>query len=61
MEPGSQSVSPSERSTNRAANIIGGIIALFTLIVPLAVIAHYSSESRPLSTSESVRPPARSR
>ena len=43
MEPGSLPANPSERSTSRAADFIGTIIALLTLIVPLAVIAYYSS------------------
>ncbi|MBW4691891.1 MAG: hypothetical protein KME27_08985 [Lyngbya sp. HA4199-MV5] len=59
MEPGSHSVSSSERSTSRTADMIGVIIALLTLIVPLAVIAHYSGDSEPLQPSGFVRSPAK--
>lgn len=61
MEPGSQSVRSPERANKGAADMIGVIIALLTLIVPLAVIAYYSGEPEPLPSTSYLRPPARSR
>jgi len=42
MESGSQPASTTGRSTHRFAELVGVVIALLTLTVPLAVIAHYS-------------------
>ncbi|WP_181357437.1 hypothetical protein [Stenomitos frigidus] len=55
MEPGSPSANPSERSSNWTADFVGIVIAILTLIAPLVVIAHYSSGSAPLpSTNHSL-------
>ncbi|XGW00533.1 MAG: hypothetical protein ACAF41_16560 [Leptolyngbya sp. BL-A-14] len=48
MESGSQSVNSPDRSRNWAADVFGFVIALVTLIAPLAVIAYYSGESSSL-------------
>jgi len=61
MEPESQSVSPSEQSTNRAAGMIGVAIAILTLIAPLAVIAYYSGGSDSLPSGGYALPQANGR
>jgi hypothetical protein len=44
MQSGSQSDSSPDRPTNHFPEIIGVFIALLTLMLPLTVIAHYSSQ-----------------
>lgn len=61
MESGSQSVNAPARSRNCAADVVGVVIALVTLIVPLAVIAYYSGESQPLPSVGYAKPEANSR
>ncbi|NJR65054.1 MAG: hypothetical protein HC772_06600 [Leptolyngbyaceae cyanobacterium CRU_2_3] len=47
MEPGSQASDPPERAFQSLANVMGTLIALLTLTVPIAAIAHFSSIDRP--------------
>ena len=56
MESGSHPTSPSGQPANTAANIIGTIIALLTLVLPLWVIACYTNSSPP--TVQPLSPPA---
>jgi hypothetical protein len=50
MESDSQPASPG-RSSSLFAEIIGTFIALLTLTLPFAIIAHYSSTSSPANSS----------
>jgi hypothetical protein len=59
MEPGSPSANPSERSINRTADFIGIVIAIVTLIVPLAVIGYYSSGSDSQPSNRTMPQPER--
>jgi hypothetical protein len=43
MESGSQASEPPERASVRIADVVGTLIALLTLSVPIATIAHFSS------------------
>ena len=47
MQSGSHPTSPSGRSAHIGANIIGTLIALLTLVLPLRVIACYTTTSPP--------------
>ncbi|MBD2021968.1 hypothetical protein H6F43_17455 [Leptolyngbya sp. FACHB-36] len=45
MQPASQSTSSPERQANKFADFLGILIAVLTLALPLAMIAHYSSRA----------------
>ncbi|HIK55702.1 MAG TPA: hypothetical protein IGS37_11130 [Synechococcales cyanobacterium M55_K2018_004] len=48
MEPGSRADAPFEPYPSRIADVIGTLIALLTLVVPVAAIAYFSSTPTPL-------------
>ena len=58
MQSGSHSTSPSGQSAHTAANIIGTIIALLTLVLPLWVIGCYTTSSPPIVEPVSAIKPA---
>ncbi|MEB3216313.1 MAG: hypothetical protein VKN72_08780 [Nostocales cyanobacterium 94392] len=47
MDSNSQSANPPDTYSHRLADFVGTAIALFTLTLPLFVIAHYSSDNVP--------------
>jgi hypothetical protein len=53
MEPGSSPSTQTEPSPHRLAEVLGTLIALVTLTLPLAVIAHYSTSPIPMNVLQS--------
>jgi len=45
MESGSPSANVPDRPANRFAAVLGTLVALVTLILPVVIIAYYSSDS----------------
>ncbi len=45
MNPNSQSANSSDTYPHRLAEVVGTVIAIITLILPVFVIAHYSSSN----------------
>ncbi|MBD1911692.1 MULTISPECIES: hypothetical protein [unclassified Leptolyngbya] len=56
MESGSQVETFTEPPPHRLANIAGTLIALVTLILPVAAIAYYSTSPPPVSTPNTISP-----
>jgi hypothetical protein len=58
MQSGSQIETLTEPPPSRLANVIGTLIALMTLVLPVAAIAYYSSNPPPSSAPNSGAPSA---
>lgn len=56
MQSGSHSTSPPGQPAHVAANIIGTLIALLTLVIPLWVIGCYTTSSAPIVEPDSSSP-----
>ncbi|MEC4818688.1 MAG: hypothetical protein SAK29_36250 [Scytonema sp. PMC 1069.18] len=48
MNSNTQSADSTDPHSHKLADIVGTAIGLFTLVVPLFIIAHYSSSSVPI-------------
>jgi hypothetical protein len=51
MEPHSPVEEPPQKASNPFYNLLGGIIAVITLVLPIYITSHYSSRSALTNTS----------
>jgi uncharacterized membrane protein YdcZ (DUF606 family) len=51
MEPHSPVEEPPQKTSNPLYNLLGGIIAVITLVLPIYITSHYSSSSALTNTS----------
>jgi hypothetical protein len=59
MNANSESASPTDTYSHRLADIVGTAIALVTLILPVFVIAHYSTDVSQIQQQQTYTLPSR--